>query len=400
MRRRDWLLGLAASTARLAASDDPFTGGKLHADVRRYWRIGEHRTGTVADQQTSEWLQDELRRAGFETRLQTFELRQWFPRDCLVNAGGRRVLGFPLWPVSIGTVEGELGKEIAVLRLPYDSGGAVNDRSPAPSLIEKAAAGGARAVVLITEGPTGEAIALNAERDIDRWPVPVLLVGPKYAGPLTSGRARLVVDAEERPRTQATNVQGWRGSGAKSIVISTPKSGWFRCAGERGPGVAMWLAMARAIGRRQGPFRYVFTANSGHELHGLGMKAFLKEGAPKPAETACWIHFGAGIATFRWEGDRKTAEVDPKRYLTATPDVVPLLEQPFAGLAGLQPRSDRLLGELVYLGAAGYRCFGIAAGHRFHHVVTDGPETTSPELLEPVARAFLRALEAVESRFT
>jgi hypothetical protein len=157
--------------------------------------------------------------------------------------------------------------------------------------------------------------------------------------------------------------------------------------------------MAEVVSRRKSGFRYLFTANSGHELHGLGMKAFLENGAPKPADTACWIHFGAGIATYKWNGDQKTREVDPARYLTCTPDVPPVIAGAFEGLPGLKPTSERLLGELVYLAKDGYRCFGIAAGHRFHHVINDSPDNTGPELLEPVGRAFVKALDAVESRF-
>jgi hypothetical protein len=46
---------------------------------------------------------------------------------------------------------------------------------------------------------------------------------------------------------------------------------------------------------------------------------------------------------------------------------------------------------------AGYRTFGIAAGHRFHHTPADSPEMTGPEILEPVGRALINTIEAIES---
>ncbi len=72
-----------------------------------------------------------------------------------------------------------------------------------------------------------------------------------------------------------------------------------------------------------------------------------------------------------------------KRILMASRELVPVLNTSFAGLPGLTPTVDRAVGEFELLLKPGYRAFGIAAGHRFHHTPADSPEMTGPEILEP-----------------
>ena len=78
-------------------------------------------------------------------------------------------------------------------------------------------------------------------------------------------------------------------------------------------------------------------------------------------------------------------------------DLVPVLTDAFAGLSGLIPTVDRAVGEFEFMLKAGYRTFGIAAGHRFHHTPADSPEMTGPEILEPVGRALIRTVEVIEA---
>jgi len=401
MKRRDFIAGVAG-VSRSWAEKNPLAGDALFADVQKYWSLGEHRTGSAADHKTTEWLNSELKSCGFDTKPPRFEVPVVALGTTRMRIGGQSIPVFPLWPVQ-GSLhaEGALGPQgIAVARLPYEAGGALTPTSAGVRLIQQAAAAGASALVLVTEGPTGEVIALNHESGVDRWPIPVVLIGPKYADALVAGvHAVLDVEAHVNQRGYATNAQGLlKGAGGKLIVVSTPKSGWFRCAGERGPGIALWLGLARSVARQKAGPSFLFTANGGHELHGLGMKAFLDREAPKPANVACWIHLGAGIATYASDGTRLLRTADPKRYLTCTPDLVPVIAPAFRSIPELAPSSERYLGELRYLAAAGYSGFSVAAGHRLHHTPIDDPSSTGPAILAPVAQAFQSALELVKNR--
>src|SRR5262249_25482383 len=126
--------------------------------------------------------------------------------------------------------------------------------------------------------------------------------------------------------------------------------------------------------------------------------------APSSDRVACWLHLGAGIAANAWEetatGWKRLQEPDSRRSLMTSPDLVPLLTSSFAGLAGLTPTVGRAVGELEQISKAGYRAFGIAAAHRFHHTPADSPEMTGPEILEPVGKALVRTLEAIEEHRT
>jgi hypothetical protein len=80
-----------------------------------------------------------------------------------------------------------------------------------------------------------------------------------------------------------------------------------------------------------------------------------------------------------------------------TPGLVPLLTTTFAGQPGLTPAVGRAVGEFEFILKGGYRGFGIAAAHRFHHTPADSPEMTGPEIIEPVGRALVNTLEMLQS---
>src|SRR4030095_3808177 len=205
------------------------------------------------------------------------------------------------------------------------------------------------AVVAVTEGATKEIIALNSPAGALPWPIPVVLVGPRDEPTLTAAttsnaKVSMLLDGDDDSDARAKNVVARVDRGKDLIVISTPQSGWFRCAGERGPGIALFLGLARWASRRAAGASFLFVSTSGHELGGLGMRAFLKELAPAPERVLCWIHLGAGIATYSWEetssGLKKLQEVDSRRYLMTSPGFVPLRPPTFPGLPGLTPTAD------------------------------------------------------------
>jgi hypothetical protein len=403
-----------------APAPPPLSGSNLYKDVIAYYNLGEHRTATEPDLKTSDWLAAELRAAGLPVMFQPFSLRQFFVRRSYLTLGDKRVRCFPLWPPRAtgaepvhaplaayqkGARAEPLKSRIAVVRLPFDPRAAVYKGSGHAEMIEAAAKAGAAAVIAVTEGPTGEIIALNSFDGAAPWPLPVVLAGGRDEPALrdaleSNAQATLLVEGTEDAGAKAKNVIGRVARGDKLIVVSTPQSGWFRCAGERGPGIALFLGLARWARQRSSPVGYLFVSTSGHELGSIGMKHFMKELAPRTDRVLCWLHLGAGIATFDWEeapaGLRKLRRADPRRYLMCSSDLEPLLAKSFAGQAGLSPVTGKAVGEMDLVLERRYRAFAIAAGHRFHHTPADSPEMTAPELLDPVARALVASLEAIE----
>jgi len=413
--------GRRAADTQRADDFGPLSGVKLYEDVIAYYNLGEHRTATEVDQRTSEWLIERFRAAGLKATFQSFSLRQFFVRQTRLKIADKSIRAFPLWfPRSTGpdpingtmaildksAEQGLLRGKLVLVKFPAEAVATTLKGSIQSRLIDEAAKAGAAAVVAVTESATKEIVALNSPAGAEPWPIPVVLVGARDEPALTaaarlSAKASLLVDGEDDADAKAKNVIARVDRGKDLIVVSTPQSGWFRCAGERGPGIALFLGLARWASRRPSGASFLFVSTSGHELGGLGMRAFLKELAPTADRVLCWIHLGAGIATYAWEetasGPNRLQEPDSRRTLMSSPDLVPLLKTTFAGLAGLTPTVERAVGEFEFMLKAGYRSFGIAAAHRFHHTPADSPEMTGPEILEPVGRALVKTVEAIES---
>jgi len=414
--------GRRAVAAPRGSDSGPLSGTNLYEDIITYYNLGEHRTATEGDLKTSQWLLEQLRRAGSKATQQSFSLRQFFVRQTKLTLADRNIRAFPLWfprstgivPIAGTLVSLEMTREstsslrgkLALVKFPADAGGAMVEGSIHSKLIRAAATAGASAVIAISEGPTKEIVALNSPAGSEPWPIPVVLTGQRdepYLGDAVKSGAKvtLLLEGDDDKDAKAKNVIARVDRGGKDlIVVSTPQSGWFRCAAERGPGIALFLGLARWANRRPSGASFLFVSTSGHEIGGLGMQAFLKELAPTPDRVLCWIHLGAGIASYAWEetqsGPRRLQEPDSRRLLMTSPDLVPLLTTTLAGQPGLTPTVGRAVGEFELILKAGYRGFGIAAAHRFHHTPADSPEMTGPEIIEPVGRALVSTVEAVQ----
>jgi hypothetical protein len=149
------------------ASADPMSGEALYADVRAYDGLGEHRTATTCDDATWRWLAGRLRNAGLAVSLQPFAAPLFEPEHCRIALGGADIAAFPAWPVvPTPDLDGALapadaaalGGKIALVSVPTGAGASWAARA-AGDTVMGAIGRGAAAVVVVTEGPTGEIIA-------------------------------------------------------------------------------------------------------------------------------------------------------------------------------------------------------------------------------------------------
>lgn len=421
--RREMLLGglglLAASSLASAQTktENPLAGENLFRDVQAYSNLGEHRTGNAVDLKTSEWIESNLKTAGFETRFQSFRTPQFFPVETILKIDGQSFEAFPLWfphttnprvlraPFKkAGDEAGKNKAHIALVKFPFDVRASIFKSSGHKEIIEKAVAAGAVGIVAVTESATGQIIGLNAMLGTEPWAIPIVCVGAKDAAALEAAASKntaadLVLQGRSEPAAEAKNVIGTLNRGKKLVVVSTPQSGWFRCAGERGAGVAVFLGLAKwAVRQKNLDASFLFVSTSGHELGGLGMKAFLKEHAPAPKDVFAWLHLGAWVAAWNYaetaEGLKKTDKPETRRWLFAAPDLNQPLTKAFAD-NGLKPVTERPVGEVQLLLADGYRAFGLVGGHPFHHATGDLPIVTAPELLAPVAAALTKSFDEI-----
>jgi hypothetical protein len=386
-------------------------GQRLYRDVVYYSHLGEHRTGTSVDRRTREWIAERLALAGLSTEPSPWSVRQFAVEQAELRVAGESVECFPLWfPRATGPqpIDAPLsllqGGAVAAGRIACavaDTASEGNSPQPCKELVGAAAASGAVAILIGTEGPSEEIYAFNQEH-LEPQPIPAALVAPRdwpliAAAAADGASVSLVIAGRDDPATETANVVGRYDGGRETIVVSTPTTGWFQCAGERGPGIALFLALASWVAERRPPVRYIFTANAGHELGNLGMQHFLASGTVAPDSVVGWLHLGASIGTIGWGGGDGRTQA---RTLGASPGLLPLVAQSFADLPHLGTIERPLGGEVPYVVDAGYRpIVGIAGRFPAFHTRADHPETaTRPEMLEPIAVALTRLLLGMERR--
>ncbi|MGQ2930182.1 MAG: hypothetical protein ACT6Q3_06895 [Sphingopyxis sp.] len=406
-------IALQAGPAAGASGDLTMFGPeRLFADVKSYAEAGNKQSGGAGDGWTADWTAKRLTAAGFEVERQSFDV-PWFEASrCELVLGD---LGVPLvaQPLAIETGEtglkgplrlveaaGRLDGAIAVLRLPYRRWSSLVDRAVRDPLAD-ALARGASAVILVTTGPTGEALLLNAPADRPAADKPLALLAPRLAAPVIeaarhSAAAKLMLRGRGGTRA-AQNVIGRRvRPGRPWLVVSTPRSGWTDCAGERGPGIAIWLALAEWMPRAFPQHSLLFVCNSGHEYENLGASHIVEKVGPPQRDTAFWLHLGANAATRDYQETPgrllPLPSADPYRFLMTSPGFVERAREIFRGQPGLEmayPSSEGTAGELSEVIKAGYpRHAGIFGAHRHHHAATDDLSTVAPEPLAATARGF------------
>lgn len=409
--RRRTVLGAAAlagatvsGAAAARAATAPLQGAALYADVKAYADLGEHRTGTPGDQATTRWMVQALKRARYQVETQGFDYPVFEVGRCVVEAVSLNLEAFPYWtpaPTPPAGIKGPLATaggqgRIALVTLPNGgSGGGLY--APPPKEIVAAVDSDAAAVIVVTENPLGELVAFNRTPLAPAWTAPVVFVAGRQKELLQAiaregGDVTVRLEGRTVPG-RADNVVARKPGRGKALVISTPKSGWFHCAGERGAGIAVWLGLARWLATTE--MNVVLLAASGHEFDGYGGAQFARTLAPKPAETALWVHIGANVALydFALQGGRITRQPGPprQRLLAVSEALLPAAAKAFAGQVGYAEPFDidkrKAPGEIAHFQELGYGpLIGMVAASAVFHTRRDLADVTGPDMLEPVAR--------------
>ncbi|MBI1234952.1 MAG: twin-arginine translocation signal domain-containing protein [Alphaproteobacteria bacterium] len=422
--RRGFLAASAAAPLALGATAPAFArqeSGQIAADLERYVGFGIKASGGAGDEACGAWLEEELAAAGFATERQYFDAPFFEAATAEIVTGEARAT---VWPEPIvrttpaggltapivrvdaqGLAARPLNGAIALVDLPFGRWSSMfwpGVARPVAAAVE----GGAAAVVIITNGPSGKVIALNTNGREPLFDRPVALLAPQDAAPFLAaaieGREATLTVTGEGGRRPAFNLVGRLDrSRGRWLVVSTPRSGWFTCAGERGGGIAAWLHIARWAARNAPDHDLAFVCNSGHEYQYLGAEELLHSVAPEPENTAFWLHLGANLAARDWHdsvgGLRPLPGTDSQRYLVVSPELVGVAREEFAGLSGLEGAysSETLsAGELTNVIEAGYApVAGIFGVHRYHHVEDDDERCVSADAVAETTAAFRRLLE-------
>lgn len=417
--RRGLFLGAASGGLALAPplTAEPLDDAWHQAVVERYFGFGDKATGGPGDTAVGAWLEGELARAGYQCGRQSFDAPYFdaarttlsiegltasvIPQAPVVATGPEGLTG----PLRLALGDGPLDGAVALIVLPARRWSSALDPLIRDGLAD-AWARGAAAAVLVTTGPTGDALALNAPAHPEAPARPVAVLAPRDAPAFLDAAAerrtgRLILSGTSG-RRPAWNLTARLDRGAeRTVILSTPRSGWFGCAGERGSGVAVWLAAALWLARRRDDIDIELVAISGHEYENLGGARYLEDHAPPPSRTRLWVHVGANLAARDWHefGPRlqPLPGPDSQRFLLASPDIAPAFRRAFAGQPGLEavyPATvENSAGELTNILRTGYpSAAGFFGTHRFHHSRGDDLRCVSGEMVRPVSEALRTAL--------
>lgn len=411
-------LSFAASTPPAPAAPAPSQESRVAADLERYIGFGSKQAGGRGDIACGKWLLSELARLGFAIERQSLSVPYFEAQRSELVCGEARAAVWPQPIVRQTRAEGITGRlvrvdsegrafaalegAIALVELPFGRWSTALAK-PVITPVRAAFAAGAVAVVAITSGPTGKVIALNADGRKPMFAGPVALIAPEDARGFldaahTGANATLFMTGTGGQRPTFNFIGRIDRGKPQWLAVSTPRSGWYGCAGERGPGVAAWLWLARWASAAIKDYNLAFVCNSGHEYENLGALESLKALAPKPEVTKLWLHLGANVAAQDWHDGtgQPLPSADPQRYLSVSRSLLPLARTTFAGLVGLEaPYASDVLsaGELSEVIAAGYGTVaGVFGTHRFHHVSGDDARCVTTANVVETAAAFQRFL--------
>ncbi|HWW86184.1 MAG TPA: hypothetical protein VNZ26_21455 [Vicinamibacterales bacterium] len=401
LSRRRWLsmtiAGLSVFTKRAepsvaAESQASEVARRIARVIHEYEDQGDHRTATHVDQTSADWLSAKVRQAGLAPAHERFSITRIDPVSSALITENRRIEGLPLFDAAftgqqgVGGPLGELGSDAAIGLTEI-----VPNSARAGALGEARRMNRHRAIVCVTRGGTPGLCPSNADDFLAPFGPPVLQLSSTEAAwlnDLAQRRATVQLVAQAtRTMTTSANVTAALAGADRSLpplVVMTPRSGWYRCASERGGGIACWLELMRAL--REGRTRrdVLFVASSGHELGYFGINAFIERRPGVVKDAVGWLHFGANIG----------AAIEPGNRLQASDDDLDGMLTAEMTASGLRverraPRGTVPGGEAGVVHNGGGRYVSIIGNNALFHNPDDrGPSVIDPGVIARYCTAF------------
>ncbi len=383
-------LAMMATPHRVLQAGTTTMKSRIADIIQEYAAQGIHRTGTDVDHASANWLAERISALGIEPSLTSFPFRRLVIRQASFSIDGLDIPGIPLFDGGLtdpGGVSGSLGPvgseaDIGVIMsLPYLA-------TPEGQAIEEARRNNRhKAMVIVTDArlPANGIALINAEHFNEPFGPPVLQVANRYQDEIfravqAGGNGQVVAHGKHidaRASNVGATIRG-RDPSLPPLVVMTPRSGWWRCASERGGGIAAFLEIMKAI-RETGTARNViFTANTGHELGHVGLGHYLDQHPGLVREALAWIHLGANFAARILPGVRLQYSDTKLREMLA-----PIMERQQAEAVSETPVGEVPLGEARNIHEGGGRYVSILGQNGlFHHPDDVWPSAVDLEVTE------------------
>jgi hypothetical protein len=405
----------AFALPQLDAPDMDPVSARIQADLERHASFGIKKSASPGDLATSAWIAGRLKSMSYRVKVTDFPAPFLIERSSRLASSGITATVYPQTPCKTTGVRGVTARlalirtqeeatatkgKIALLVLASARHAALGrGNAGIGAILNSAAVAGAVAVLIVTTGPSGEAALLNVPEE-PGLSLPVAILAPKNSAPFqdaasAGAEATLTLDGE-MTRRNSQNVIARIERGERWIAISTPRSGWFQCVGERGTGTSVFLELAAwAVDRF--PNHSIHLMNTGgHEYYFTGSHRAMEE-APPAQTTAVWAHVGASVAVRDADAAGKMIDTaDPQRSVMATANLNGAVAEGFRGITELERATPvrTEAGELSTFTDRGYqRCFAVIGVHRWFHTLEDTIARVDGRLVTPVLEAHKRTIE-------
>jgi hypothetical protein len=359
-------------------------GASLYELVEQYAALGAHRAGTPADAATVAWLGDLLAARGLGVGHDPVPFARWVASSSL-TVGGAEVPHLPLPYCWTGEVDTD---DVHAASFDPRSGG-FPDAVDEP--LAEAVHRGCRAAVLATEHPQGSLVGINRhELAPHAANLPAVLVAGRDAERCRTGPWRLIMRAGLEPAT-TTNLLAHSGVPGRPLVLTTPLTGWFTCAGERGTGIAVLVHLVERLAH----LPLLVVATGGHELGFLGAHHAL---ATLDVDPVAVVHLGASIGVEATGSDGVRRPAGTRHAMTSFDQTAagPLADALAPANLPLRCRPDRWIGEGQLWQATGLPVLSISGAGVDFHTPEDVPaRVTSPATMATVAGAVAAAAAAL-----
>jgi len=383
MSRAEFLRLIALGVPAWALTGSPPLLAQSNADRRRrisnliqtYDGQGVHRTATIVDNASADWLRQLAAVAGGDAHLSSFPLRQVNIQAAYIEADGKRIEGVPFFDGGFTGDTGMVGTlgspdSMADIALVTINSSGIGTEGRALENLRRS--GTHRAIVAVTTTETAGLTLSNASAFANPYGVPVLQVASENQAKLTelaaSGARITYVAAANRNSSEAMNVVvnvAGRRPDLAPVVVMTPRSGWWQCASERGGGLACWMESIRAVSAAKPLRPALFIASSGHELGHYGLDAFLKEHPALIKDAAAWIHLGANIGAAGGQIRLQASDDEIEGKL------VKALDEVAATVRQRVPRGTVPAGEARNIHLGGGRYVSLLGSGKFFHTQQD-----------------------------
>lgn len=353
--------------------------------VKAFENKGHHRTGTDADRATVDWLSRMLAAKGANVTCPEFTYSH-YEATVEITIDGAPINAMALYYSFCGTREisnpafGEINGHDDEEKIADDINHAVS----------MARHKGQDGLILATHCPTESLCGINRHHSM-QLDFPVILIGKRDLVQVRQNKARISFSATLKENTARNVIGRFKGpDGAARLALTTPFSGWFQCAGERGCGLAIALGVAQKLASE---CHIDLMLASGHELGFIGGYAMAEHHDSIPDGI---IHIGSSLANI---------DARVKAICSAQPDhleqIVPLLQR--LGVETCPPQKasdpDEWIGESMCWASKNLPMLSVAGiSPHFHTELDRAEHVTTPALLNDAVEAIYQAALVMVSR--